>query len=520
MNKRNLLSLALCLMLLWTAAPAEETFTMGPFPYTLEPGYTLSHQDEEGFFAYWETQKGMTMLCVSLEDVLNASEMMGVTVDWIKEELTKSDSQFAAPILGDNPTLFAVIQEEDYLDALIACRIQEQLVEGFQRTVNPDNPVPQMLYDVMAQIAGVTDESLSPAAKEEMAALQKTYIPADATEDSHRFNLMDFSYGVPAQWKMLDTEENTVTLGIDPESQRQMRIVASPLPKEAGQSIDGAWLEEAARDTHEGQELLNLTHLTVKDSPFVAYEYLRDGHYTVLAGLIENAMLTLSIATLTGKEDAKKDLQDLRQVVESIDPPHDLLHQEGNVFSFSGIPWNTPAHEALQLLAGRTQRVMAQNEASPYHYVGASAQDFRVLDSWFPVCTVVLEPQKDGLSWWLECQLLPPSGAGDVLDKDSAVPFYQELLRKAEEAYGPFDAYSLNQSGEEGAGISQRLTRDTWEEAWNSADLSKYPIIKILAEKDNMTLSLEQAVSPIEGSDPSVFYTCWLTLDPPQDGQP
>lgn len=150
---RTALSCLLVMMLLCSGAYAE-TGVLGAYTFTLPDGYEMVEDDEYGFGAARVKdgeQTGVHLLIVSIDDEWQCAPLLGITVDWIEEQLQNGSEYVQNGIYG-NPTLYvrATDEEADAAYAMIAVELDGELYVGFEQSGSIEEQVGVLLMDMMS----------------------------------------------------------------------------------------------------------------------------------------------------------------------------------------------------------------------------------------------------------------------------------------------------------------------------------------------------------------------------------
>lgn len=177
----------ICVALILTLLPIacawgeqEQHFSMGPFQYALKDGCNIEYQEDDGLFvSYQNGNESVTMICLSIDDALNACECMGCTLDWVKEQFNQK-SEFVQPIVGDTDTVYAFYQGDGYSDTLLACVLQDKLLVGYEKWINGTLKPGEELFALMQQMA----DRLIDQEAEKLNTLSTLYVADPPWNDS------------------------------------------------------------------------------------------------------------------------------------------------------------------------------------------------------------------------------------------------------------------------------------------------------------------------------------------------
>ncbi len=263
--RRLAVALALCaalLMCLGQAALAK-TAALEGFTFTLPDAFEKGFSDSSAFNYWIDNDEDFHGLTVGIGHCNGEEKRLGLTLDWIYEQLEKGDGEYMQNLIHGQPTLFlqAVDEEAGVSYALVGITMNDAYIIGVERQTETTQPVGDILLEVMSSAKVYTPEirkgvsSFTP-----QPTAEPTPEPTPELTLGQKVSIEGFTFSVPDAFEQDIKDDNGfIYSSIDaPTAELGVGIGhCYDIEEFFGVSLD--WIYEQL-DKGDGENMQNLVH--------------------------------------------------------------------------------------------------------------------------------------------------------------------------------------------------------------------------------------------------------------------
>lgn len=553
--RRLAVALALCaalLMCLGQAALAK-TAALEGFTFTLPDAFEKGFSDSSAFNYWIDNDEDFHGLTVGIGHCNGEEKRLGLTLDWIYEQLEKGDGEYMQNLIHGQPTLFlqAVDEEAGVSYALVGITMNDAYIIGVERQTETTQPVGDILLEVMSSAKVYTPEirkgvsSFTP-----QPTAEPTPEPTPELTLGQKVSIEGFTFSVPDAFEQDIKDDNGfIYSSIDaPTAELGVGIGhCYDIEEFFGVSLD--WIYEQL-DKGDGEHMQNLIHgqptlflqTADEDRSYALAAIKMNGSYIIggegQADTQSTGDLLLEVLSSVESPDPQvtKDVANVTEEPTAEPAPTPLpaasngsllpvyhpddcqawsynetcLHyldcfggrEATDDFLFCGLDWDTDLDTALRTIAANTNRQMEDAGNGSYMGVNYDGSPFWGLNSNECFLTLISVISEEN-GWWVECQLTPEQIVFE--DEQEAAAWFTRVWQSLDwEEHEP-STYTFELEGQGQAVGSAEELISLWQDAAAGDAESVYAFVTF----NNLTLSLEKDLYGDES-----YISCWLALVP------